>query len=75
MNSDLALLSGLEAAWPTFLPYLEKRIADLTLTLIDADNPEVRGRIKQLRDLKALPEQLRAQAVAAQEPQQPDEFA
>lgn len=69
-----ALQQGLNAAWPTFSKWIDERMSDLLLTLIDKDNEQTRGRIKQLRDLKDLPVQLRAQAEALQAPQQVEEL-
>lgn len=76
MNADQkrALEHGLEGVWPVLGVWVEERVSELTLSLIDRDSDEVRGRIKQLRDLKALPEQLRAEAVGAQVPQKEEGF-
>lgn len=70
-----ALQNGLAAAWPTFSKWIDERMNELLLTLIDSENEQTRGRIKQLRDLKDLPAQLRSMAEALQAPQQEEELS
>lgn len=46
------------SAWAQLL---QERIADLTERLIGAENEQVRGRIRELRDLLSLPAQLQSE--------------
>jgi hypothetical protein len=54
---DLAI-EALRPAWDHFAAILIERADRLTQDLIAQDNEQTRGRIKALRDLLELPEQL-----------------
>lgn len=56
------LQQALDAAWLTLKPYLESRKRAHVAKLIAANSDEARGRIKELDDLLALPEQLQMEA-------------
>lgn len=64
------LQQGLDAAWTTFKPHLEKRKRELIAQLVAVNNDETRGRIKELDDLLGLPERLQQEAMSLQQPQQ-----
>lgn len=56
------LQQALDAAWLRLKPYLEQRKREHVAKLIAANSDEARGRIKELDDLLALPEQLQLEA-------------
>lgn len=64
------LQQGLQAAWPTLKPELEKWRRELTAKLIASNDDETRGRIKGLNDLLELPERLQQEAQSLSAPQQ-----
>jgi hypothetical protein len=69
--AELAMLSqGLSAAWPTLSQWLIERKDRFTQDLVNSDNAETRGRIKELAEILELPERLRNEAIALQQPQQ-----
>lgn len=51
-------LAALESSWPKLAGEIQARIDRLTLKLINANDDETRGAIKELRDLLRLPESL-----------------
>ncbi len=53
------LVPALQA--PSLVAHLDQEIASLTARLISADDEQIRGRIKALRDLINLPEALQAE--------------
>lgn len=48
-------IQAIQNGWPFFSPLLQERIETLTRQLIQRDDPETRGRIKALQELKELP--------------------
>lgn len=64
------LQHGLQAAWITLKPHLERRRAELITKLVTANDEQTRGRIKEVDDLLDLPERLQQEAVALATPQQ-----
>lgn len=56
-----ALIDSMRACWPSIVEELRAREADLITQLVAQDNPETRGRIKQLRDVIDLPYLLRSE--------------
>lgn len=69
------LLMAADAIWPQLAREIGVMVAQHVETLITQDNPEVRGRIKALRDLLNLPESLRqerADILAAELPDDSD---
>lgn len=75
LNEVERLLMAADAIWPLLAQEIGKTIAQHVETLITQDNPEVRGRIKALRDLLNLPETLhqeRADILAAELSDDPD---
>ncbi|SPA44610.1 hypothetical protein [Cupriavidus taiwanensis] len=56
-----ALIDAMRACWPSLVDELRAREAELITQLIAQDNPETRGRIKQLRDVIDLPSLLRSE--------------
>lgn len=69
--AELASLSqGLGAAWPTLKPWLDERKDLLMRELVNSNDEQTRGRIKELAELLDLPERLRHEAIALQQPQQ-----
>ena len=51
-------LEAVRPGWPYLCEVIGERLQSLTLDLIGQDNEQTRGRIKALRDLLELPEQL-----------------
>lgn len=51
-------LEAISPGWPFFMAEVDKKIAELTDSLITQNSEELRGRIKALRDLKDLPSDL-----------------
>ncbi|NOV28019.1 hypothetical protein E5S69_31530 [Cupriavidus necator] len=56
-----SLIDSMRACWPGLVAELKARESDLITQLIAQDNPETRGRIKQLRDVIDLPSLLRSE--------------
>jgi hypothetical protein len=56
-----ALIDAMRTCWPAVVAELRARESDLITQLIAQDNPETRGRIKQLRDVIDLPSLLRSE--------------
>jgi len=56
-----ALIDAMRMCWPSVVTELREREAELITQLIAQDNPETRGRIKQLRDVIDLPSLLRSE--------------
>lgn len=55
------LIDSMRTCWPSIVEELRTREAELITQLIAQDNPETRGRIKQLRDVIDLPSLLRSE--------------
>lgn len=73
--AEIAMLQqGLTAAWPTLSKYLIDRITRFTSELVQADNSETRGRIKELASLLELPQGLQDEAITLRQPPQESEF-
>lgn len=69
--AELALLSqGLNAAWPTFSKWLNERKERYLRELVEKDNDQTRGRLKELQVILELPQGLQDEALALQQPQQ-----
>lgn len=69
--AEIAVLQqGLTAAWPTLSKYLIDRMTVFTSELVNADNSETRGRIKELAFLLELPQGLHEEAMALRQPEQ-----
>lgn len=51
-------LEAIQNGWPFFLAVLNQRIADMTEQLINNDNEQTRGAIKELRRLAEMPASL-----------------
>jgi hypothetical protein len=51
-------LNAIGQGWSEIDKEIETRVASLTQSLIASENPEVRGGIKALQDLKDFPTQL-----------------
>lgn len=64
MNPELRIdqiqktLEAIQNGWPFFLAVINQRLSDLTEELINQDNEQKRGAIKELRLLAELPESL-----------------
>lgn len=56
------LQQALDAVWLTLKPHLERRRRKLVEELVYCEGEATRGRIKELDDLLALPEQLQQEA-------------
>jgi hypothetical protein len=65
MNTDPRIteiqktLEAIQNGWPFFLAVVNQRIADMTEQLINNDNEQTRGAIKEMRRLTELPANLR----------------
>lgn len=64
------LQQALEAAWGPLAKCLNERKAAHVLKLVASNDDQVRGRIKEIDDLLALPERLHQEAMSLQQPQQ-----
>lgn len=51
-------LEAIHHGWPFLLAHIDQQIAGLTEKLINNDNEQARGAIKELRRLRELPETL-----------------
>lgn len=51
-------LEAIQNGWPFHLALLNERIAEMTEALIQNDNEQTRGAIKELRRLTGIPETL-----------------
>jgi len=51
-------LEAIQTGWPSFMVLLNARISELTENLINNDNEQTRGAIKELRRLRDMPETL-----------------
>jgi hypothetical protein len=51
-------LEAVRSGWPFLLAVMQGRVNDLTETLIGNNDEQIRGRIKQLRELMDLPQTL-----------------
>lgn len=51
-------LEAIQNGWPFFLAVLNQRIAEMTEQLINNDNEQTRGAIKELRRLAEMPASL-----------------
>ena len=51
-------LDAIQIGWPMLRAELQQRADDLTEQLVNNDNEQTRGRIKQLREVMNLPETL-----------------
>lgn len=51
-------LEAIQNGWPFFMALLNARIGDLTEALINNDNEQTRGAIKELRRLRDMPASL-----------------
>lgn len=51
-------LEAIQNGWPSVLAVLNQRIADMTEQLINNDNEQTRGAIKELRRLAEMPASL-----------------
>jgi hypothetical protein len=51
-------LEAIQTGWPFFMVLLNARISELTENLINNDNEQTRGAIKELRRLRDMPETL-----------------
>lgn len=64
MNTDPRIteiqktLEAIQNGWPFFLAVMNQRIADMTEQLINNDNEQTRGAIKEMRRLTELPANL-----------------
>jgi hypothetical protein len=66
-----AALQAIQPGWPFFMAELRSRIDQHIESLVSQNNEETRGRIKALRDLMNLPDELaseRAGILAAELP-------
>lgn len=72
-----AALPVLRAAWPALTAEIERIVAGRIDSLIIQDNPETRGRIKALRDLLNLPDELESErkALTAELPESDSAFS
>lgn len=70
-KDEIAVLhSALAGSWPFLRPWLEQKKKDLLIALINANNEEARGKIKQLDEILNLPEQLQSELVGFQNQQE-----
>ena len=58
-----ATLAALNMAWPRLNAELQSRIDSKTLQLIGANDEQVRGAIKALREIQNLPEALHSERI------------
>lgn len=59
-----ALLAALPAAWAMLTAELQRSRAEKVERLVAADDPELRGRIKEIDDLLQLPNNLRQELLS-----------
>lgn len=70
-KDEIAVLQrALAGSWPFLRPWLEQKKKDLLIALINANNEEARGKIKQLDEILNLPEQLQSELVGFQNQQE-----
>lgn len=65
---------GLNSAWPTLSTWLLERKDRFTRELIETNDEETRGRIKELVTILELPQGLQDEAIALQLPPQESEL-
>lgn len=65
-----ALQQVLQIAWPGLKAYLELRLRENISKLVDANDEQTRGRIKELEELLGLPERLQQEAASLTTPLQ-----
>jgi hypothetical protein len=58
VNQITAALDAMRLGWPFIESEITARIEALTLSLVNNNDEQTRGRIKALRELKELPETL-----------------
>jgi|GEM_PF-3361079 len=51
-------IEAIRSGWPFLMAHLDERERVLTHLLVNENNEQTRGRIKQIRELKELPESL-----------------
>lgn len=51
-------LEAIHNGWPFFIAHVEDRLSSLTEALINNDNEQTRGAIKELRRIAEMPEAL-----------------
>lgn len=51
-------LEAIQHGWPFFMAHLNSRIGEMTESLINNDNEQTRGAIKELRRLRDMPDLL-----------------